>query len=242
MSEEWKRIFSSVIGLVESGGTVLPNIADRSSRESIRLSHAIIDWLGAGPLDSSVAQTKGSSFESAVRTFIERSMRPGGRIRIHQRQVAIDQFSQYRHLESLDDATSGSPLLRATMTGDYRIRPDIVMSRRSTPPAPEEMFASISCKFTLRSDRAQNARSEALNLLRLRSGPAPRIALVTAEPLPARLDSIARGTGDLDHVFHVALPALLKAAEDRDGILRGLVEAGRLRPITDLVPYLGLQD
>ncbi len=35
------------------------------------------------------------------------------------------------------------------------------------------LHASISCKWTIRSDRAQNARTEALNLIRNRKGNTP---------------------------------------------------------------------
>jgi len=41
------------------------------------------------------------------------------------------------------------------------------------------LHASISCKWTLRSDRAQNARTEALNLVRNRKGKLPHIVVVT---------------------------------------------------------------
>src|SRR5207248_11763113 len=79
------------------------------------------------------------------------------------------------------------------------------------------LHASISCKWTLRSDRAQNARSEALNLIRNRKGRAPHIAVVTGEPLPSRLASLALGTGDLDCVYHFALPELI-ARVDKLGL------------------------
>ena len=101
------------------------------------------------------------------------------------------------------------------------------------------MHASISCKWTLRSDRAQNARSEALNLIRNRKGRLPHVALVTAEPLPSRLASIALGTGDLDCVYHFAMPELVKAVEAYDSdealrLIRMMVDGGRLKDITDL--------
>ncbi len=76
-----------------------------------------------------------------------------------------------------------------------------VGSRRSTPI----LHASISCKWSIRSDRAQNTRTEALNLIRNRKGRTPHIVAVTIEPLPARIASIALGTGDVDCVYHAAL-------------------------------------
>ncbi len=37
---------------------------------------------------------------------------------------------------------------------------------------------------------------------------------VTGEPLPMRIASLALGTGDLDCVYHFALPELQKAIEE----------------------------
>lgn len=107
---------------------------------------------------------------------------------------------------------------------------------------PLLLHASVSCKWTLRSDRAQNARSEALNLIRNRKGRVPHIVAVTAEPLPSRIASLALGTSDLDCVYHIALPELLKAVEDVTGEstsdqfagLTTLIEGKRLRDIADL--------
>src|SRR5690606_35162960 len=90
------------------------------------------------------------------------------------------------------------------------------------------VHAVVSCKWTLRSDRAQNARSEALNVIRNRKGRTPNITVVTGEPSPSRLASLALGTGDIDTVYHFALPELIKAvAETRNdeaiSMLRTLV-------------------
>jgi len=104
------------------------------------------------------------------------------------------------------------------------------------------LHASVSCKWTLRSDRAQNARSEALNLIRNWKGRVPHIVAVTAEPLPSRIPSLALGTSDLDCVYHVALDELLKAVRSQTGgsasdkyvDLSTLVDGKRLRDISDL--------
>ena len=53
----------------------------------------------------------------------------------------------------------------------------------------------------MRSDRAQNSRTEALNLIRNRKGNLPHIVVVTGEPMPARIASLALGTGDIDCVY-----------------------------------------
>jgi len=62
---------------------------------------------------------------------------------------------------------------------------------------------------------------------------------VTAEPLPTRLAAIALGTGDLDCVYHFALPELEQTLEEIDNedqmdMLRVMVEGRRLRDISDL--------
>ena len=101
------------------------------------------------------------------------------------------------------------------------------------------LHSSISCKWTMRSDRAQNIRTEALNLIRNRKGNTPHIVAVTAEPLPTRIASLALGTGDLDCVYHFALPELREAVEEVGGedqleMLIGMINGRRLRDISDL--------
>ncbi len=92
----------------------------------------------------------------------------------------------------------------------------------------------------MRSDRAQNTRTEALNVIRNRKGGTPRILVVTMEPLPSRLASIAMGTGDIDCCYHAALEELLHGAREFDlsgseaDILKMLVAGSRLRDISDL--------
>ena len=88
-------------------------------------------------------------------------------------------------------------------------------------------------------DRAQNARSEALNLMRNRKGHLPNIMVVTAEPTPSRLASIALGTGDIDCVYHFALyelQATLKelGMDDSTELLAIMVDGKRLKDISDL--------
>jgi hypothetical protein len=71
------------------------------------------------------------------------------------------------------------------------------------PFASPFLHAAISCKWTIRSDRVQNVRHEFATLVRNRRGRLPHLVLVTAEPLPSRLISIARGTGEVDTVYHL---------------------------------------
>jgi len=179
-------------------------------------------------------------------------------------RLAIAQFDQYEHLAALDAAAKENPDLAAALGSDYLIKPDVVIIRFpeddgaiNTPEAlvdenearmtslrkvnnPQPILhASVSCKWTLRSDRAQNARSEALNLVRNRKGRLPHISVVTGEPTPNRIASIALGTGDIDCVYHYALPELLdtvKALKFYDSVemLNTMINGKRLRDISDL--------
>ncbi len=183
-------------------------------------------------------------------------------------QTGIANFAQYEHLAHLARTIAQDKNLAATLGGDYIIKPDIVVARSPvtdneinanaqiltptdnianyTPFRTENaatpgliLHASISCKWTIRSDRSQNTRTEALNLIRNRKGHLPHIIAVTAEPLPTRIASLALGTGDLDCVYHFALPELIEAIalaenEDQLDMLKVLVDGKRLRDISDI--------
>lgn len=102
------------------------------------------------------------------------------------------------------------------------------------------LHASISAKWTMRSDRAQNSRTEALNLIRNRKGRTPHIVIVTGEPLPSRIASLALGTGDIDCLYHAFLYELIEAVDNLPGredsaeMVHTLVDGKRLKDITDL--------
>lgn len=196
-------------------------------------------------------------------TFSHLSALRPGEWQFH-RGSEIDQFEQYAHLVDVAKAMQESAVL-LTALGDYIVKPDIVVARipeddqsinggakaplvkgdaaaKFTPlrchnsPRPI-LHASISCKWTIRSDRSQNARTEGLNLIRNRKGKTPHIVIVTGEPMPARLASLALGTGDIDCVYHFALHELQEAAkQESDGgeMLDILVSGRRLRDISDL--------
>lgn len=178
--------------------------------------------------------------------------------------LAIAKFEQYAHLIELDEAAKKDHALAAVLGNDYTISPDVVVVRNPEPDevinrdqqivdasvcrfaglrkannAQSFLHASISCKWTIRSDRAQNARSEALNLIRNRKGRLPHIVIVTAEPTPSRLSSLALGTGDIDCVYHMALPELRMAVNqlnqsEAEDLLSIMIEGKRLKDISDL--------
>lgn len=178
--------------------------------------------------------------------------------------LGIAQFEQYRHLVALKHAAENNPELAVAFGRDYTVAPDVVIYRelvsdddinapaflvdetiakkadlRQSNGGMPLLHASISAKWTIRSDRAQNSRSEALNLMRSRKGHLPHVVVVTGEPLPSRLSSIALGTGDIDCVYHFALYELMRAAEESGNeeavsLLNIMVEGKRLKDISDL--------
>ncbi|MBO6167907.1 MAG: type II restriction endonuclease [Kiritimatiellae bacterium] len=199
-----------------------------------------------------------------------RHLRPGKWHVMHlgnSNPVKTASFAQYEHLAHLAKVLNADKELVAMLGNDYMVTPDIVIARgtcedveinetsrfvdahvslcsdlrKSYNPLPL-MHASISAKWTMRSDRAQNSRTEALNLIRNRKGHLPHIVVVTGEPLPSRLASLALGTGDLDCVYHFALYELMDAvkqygADGREDIidqLESLVNGKRLKDISDL--------
>ena len=117
---------------------------------------------------------------------------------------AISKYDQYSHLARLQEVLEKYKDLKTALGADYLVMPDIVVARRPvkdveinvknkvvdkgdsvakyTPLRSENdensmpiLHASISCKWTMRSDRAQNTRTEALNLIRNRKANLPTL-------------------------------------------------------------------
>ena len=121
----------------------------------------------------------------------------GGRAWLVARGAIITQFDQYAHLSKVAELVRANPELRITVGMDYLIKPDVTVALGEVKTASglPPLHAAISCKWTIRSDRVQNIRHECLQMIRHRRGRQPHLVTVTAEPLPSRLASIARGTG-----------------------------------------------
>ena len=178
--------------------------------------------------------------------------------------IKTSSFSQYEHLDYLLKLTEADAKLAASIGNDYMVAPDVVIYRdtltdeeineshclvddsvakltdirKSSSPLPV-LHASISAKWTMRSDRAQNSRTEALGLIRNRKGRLPHIVVVTGEPMPNRIASLAMGTGDIDCVYHFALYELVDAVaaageETAMEMLKMLIDGKRLKDISDL--------
>lgn len=214
-------------------------------------------------------QSSGGKFEQITRSFVEQTfralkgLRPGKWNFIPETR-SIFRFDRYRDLAELSEVAKKNPEIDILLGSDYVIVPDVLVVRETEPDetinretalvddslAPRAeirrknnalslLHASISCKWTLRSDAAQNDRSEALNLMRNGNRGAAHTAVVTGEPLPSRLASVALGTQGIDCVYHFALPELMIAVkelgdEDSSRLVRIMVEARRLKDITDL--------
>lgn len=178
--------------------------------------------------------------------------------------IKTSSFAQYEHLDYLSQLTRNDARLAASMGNDYMVAPDVVIYRETEPDETINenriaiddticnladirqkngglpiLHASVSAKWTMRSDRAQNSRTEALGLIRNRKGRLPHIVVVTGEPMPSRLSSLALGTGDIDCVYHFALYELVQAvhdlgAEDSIEMLDILIKGKRLKDISDL--------
>lgn len=181
--------------------------------------------------------------------------------------IKTSSFVQYKHLAHLAKVIMADKQLATMLGNDYVVAPDIVVSRKPCEDAAinasdvivndtvslkadlrksnnplDIMHASVSAKWTMRSDRAQNSRTEALNLIRNRKGRVPHIVVVTGEPLPSRLSSLALGTGDIDCMYHFALYELIDAVHEygKDGredvveLLDSMVAGNRLKDISDL--------
>ena len=179
-------------------------------------------------------------------------------------KLKTSDFAQYEHLAYLNALTTQNAQLAAALGNDSLVAPDVVVYRdlyddseinanqcivnndvskmadiRKSNGGKPILHASVSAKYTMRSDRAQNSRTEALNLIRNRKGHLPHIVVVTAEPMPNRLASLALGTGDIDCVYHFALYELIRAvkevgSEDAIETLETLVQGKRLKDISDL--------
>lgn len=244
----------------------VPSIADVASAASRDIAIALVARLGDGRVTAAkpAGQTAGQMFEAACLSFLTavlarlQHVRPG--VLTVARGRTITQFDQYAHLEDLRQLAAASRELRTHLGSDYLIKPDVVVIRDPVTDATlnsqialvddgvallsplrgmrPTLHASISCKLTIRSDRVQNTRSEALNLMRNRKGRLPHIAAVTAEPAPSRIAAIALGTGDIDCVYHLALTELVAVLRDRGGepleLVETMIAGNRLRDIADL--------
>lgn len=125
---------------------------------------------------------------------------------------------------------------------------DVTVSEPQSGRLPE-LEIGLSLKWSLRTDRLQDPRSQGAKLAVLRRGRMPHYAAVTMEPRPSLLKMLCGGSGDLDCVYHLHLPALAAAIDEVYGSksdrtskrivadFSRLVEQRRVRDYDELVKY-----
>ncbi|SEG94112.1 NgoMIV restriction enzyme [Thermomonospora echinospora] len=195
------------------GKRPVPNCADSDSAQSVILAEGMLRELGLVPNDDRKVPTDpGPVLEEHVRRHLTEALPHLNSHRAWQvrRGTLITDFAQYAHLRRVDELVRDSAELRITIGQDYLIKPDVTVGIVDLAVLGSEPFlhGAVSCKWTIRSDRVQNIRHECNQMIRHRRGRQPHLVTVTAEPLPSRLASIARGTGEVDAVYHIAFDAL----------------------------------
>jgi NgoMIV restriction enzyme len=226
-------------------GRRVPNTADTDNNTSLAISADILRQLGITHTNPLSGAQAGRKLEEAVASYLGAqlpALDPSRQWGVRRGRVVSD-FDQYAHLARLQSVIDRdtSRVLSTEIGTDYLIAPDVaawIPSRTG-----EFLHAAIPCKWTIRSDRVQNIRHEGIVLTRHRRGRQPHIVVVTPEPLPTRLASIARGTGEVDAVYHLVLDEL-KAATATVGTrqqketLDELTSQKRVLPFDDLAPTL----
>ena len=282
LAEERKNFHRALLdkGILSIDGNGIISNADKSNGPSRLIAKGIFNRIMMGlhtdgmVMEKVAGQTSGAKFETVVKGYLESTfprlqyLRPGKWEILqlgNKSKIKSSSFSQYEHLNYLNELAKANAQLAAALGNDYTVAPDVVVYRhlcedseinapfpvvdksvanfcdlRKQNGGKPILHASVSAKWTMRSDRAQNSRTEALNLIRNRKGRLPHIMVVTGEPTPSRLASLALGTGDIDCVYHFALYELLETA-DEDGInedsrelLHTLVAGKRLKDISDM--------
>ncbi len=166
-------------------GTV-PNNADVSSGTSLDIAREMLDFLKISRSRPWQPRQQGAiALEKAVLHFTEAD---GLTVK---RNAHLSEFAQYRHLRDRKDD---------------RLNLDITVSRGDV------LLVVLELKTTIRSDRARGAIRNLTSTLTQHSGSdVPLAAVVTAEPLPARLAACVPQTGDRHEIYHVARAALAHA-------------------------------
>jgi hypothetical protein len=260
----WKQASAKSRTVCESlfeGSAIAPNLADLGSRASMHLAGYAYDAMGIsrgqltqGNLSGDgVGASSGAALERAIEADLKEALpaRDSDRGWLVSRGGTVARYSQFTHLHDLQRLLDTNPTLRATFAGDYQVETDVYVGVAHPVDFLSAPFlhAAISSKWTIRSDRVQNVRHEFATLVRNRRGRAPHLVLVTAEPLPTRLVSIARGTGEVDAVYHLLYDELDGAVNtlcsrglyaDQLEAWREMIDQNRIRPYGSLVDDLVL--
>lgn len=237
----------------KAGWVWVPNVADVDNLESLNLSAAMLTTMGqvnpntASVIPGSLPTKPGTHLENHVRDHLiaELPAIDPARVWDVMRGRYITDFAQYQHLTALDALVKANPNLRITLGRDYLIKPDVTVGMAGAQALSGFPFlhGAVSCKWTIRSDRVQNVRHEFNQMIKHRRGRQPHLVTVTAEPLPSRLASIARGTGEVDATYHIAFDELASAVAasrntGQQDAWAEIVGQGRLKNFNDLADDL----
>lgn len=242
------------------GEPIAPNLADVASTASMHLAAYAYETLDiprsrirTQSLDEESAfEASGAALERAIETDLSNQLGlkdPERTWRVSRTGTVAD-YAQFTHLNDLQAILEQTPVLRSTFAGDYQVKTDVYVGVENSADFSEVPFlhAAISSKWTIRSDRVQNVRHEFATLVRNRRGRCPHLVLVTAEPLPSRLLSIARGTGEIDAVYHLLYDELDMAVSvlcgnrglygEQRSAWQEMAKQKRLKPYSSLVDDL----
>ena len=244
------------------------SIADANSKLSVELAREMLNHVGISIGEKHVNSGKMTElFKQATITFLDQTFRLLYQMQLGQRLLSvrhsISDNDESQEVNALIKWIRANPEKSAALE-NYFIKPDIIIQssastqdmRQENHEKAQEIFpllpqqlndshsdtaltAYISCNLTLSNNYSQKTPAEGLNLIRNRKGHTPHIVVVTAEPMPTRLASLALGTGDIDCVYHFALLELIEAAKDtkNEAVIESLeimIEGNRLRDISDL--------
>ena len=225
-----------------SGG--LPSNSDPTSRISVEIGLALAEATGAtSDLPRLDGPRAGVDFERRTVRFIEGALTCVNELTQGDWRVetgsSIAEFARYDHLNSVRQAAATNNQLASVLYDDHSLVPGAFVGRRlksSHPASPGSAVLSgvVACKWMIPRDIDERA----VNLLRCPEVPGDRVAVVTAEPLPGRIASIAIGAGQ-PCAYHVALKELqdilsrMRWSESRE-VLEIMVDQGRLRDILEL--------
>lgn len=197
-------------------GKRVPNIADSDNNPSIAIASQMFQLVGV-ETDDPLPRKEATMLEQGVESMLGEAIHRADPNRdwVVDRKRRVTDFVQYAHLARL------MALVEADKTGtlgvqigrDYIIKPDVTVGIVTPRYDKPFLHAAVSCKWTMRSDRVQNVRHEGTVLTRHRRGRQPHLVTVTLEPLPSRIASLGRGTGEVDKVYHPMLAELTTAVE-----------------------------
>lgn len=163
-------------------------------------------------------------------------------------------LAHFDHLASaVETATSNETetrrLLLEEVGQESLLKLDVAASQQEPGTRSPSLEIGLSLKWSLRTDRAQDCRSQGAKMAAIRRGRMPHFAVVTMEPRPYMLNLLGGGSGEVDCVYHLDLPALTAAIEEtcvgnsrRRASLETfnrLVAQRRLRDWDELVNYAG---